>query len=332
MFGLESLDVLIGLITVYLTIALACTVIVEAISSFMNERSKKLEEALKEFLAGSPTDNERFVKSFYDHPLVQALSKDKDGRPSYIPSEIVSQVILSLITANDVGTSLKNAVASLPGTVADNRIKGLLTTLAVQANNNVADFRQAVEAQFDAVMDRASGWFKRHQQIVALIVSAVFVIFANVDTFALVTSLSSSPELRAKMVSKAEQQFKKDSLAASAKDDAGGISTDKVITPDKGQQTGGNVSGNTLAAEKQKCETAYKAYDAARVALETGGIQFGWKEKDFNLGWGWFAKVIGLLISIFAISLGAPFWFDTLQRAIQVRQTGVSPDDKKKKG
>lgn len=36
MFGLESLDVIIGIITVYLTFALACTVIVEALSSLKN--------------------------------------------------------------------------------------------------------------------------------------------------------------------------------------------------------------------------------------------------------------------------------------------------------
>jgi len=43
MLGLETLDVLIGLITVYLSFAMACTVIVEAIASWLNVRSKNLE-------------------------------------------------------------------------------------------------------------------------------------------------------------------------------------------------------------------------------------------------------------------------------------------------
>jgi hypothetical protein len=33
----------------------------------------------------------------------------------------------------------------------------------------------------------------------------------------------------------------------------------------------------------------------------------------------------GLLVSIFAVSLGAPFWFDVLQHFMQVRAAGVSP-------
>jgi hypothetical protein len=52
-FGLAALDVLIGLVTVYLVFALACTAIVEAISAWTSVRSKNLEAALKEFLAGN---------------------------------------------------------------------------------------------------------------------------------------------------------------------------------------------------------------------------------------------------------------------------------------
>ena len=36
-------------------------------------------------------------------------------------------------------------------------------------------------------------------------------------------------------------------------------------------------------------------------------------------------RVLGLLISILAISLGAPFWFDFLNRFVNVRQTGTKP-------
>ena len=33
----------------------------------------------------------------------------------------------------------------------------------------------------------------------------------------------------------------------------------------------------------------------------------------------WFVKVAGLLVSILAVSLDASFWFDILQRFMQVR-------------
>ena len=81
MFGLEMLDVLIGLVTVYLAFGMACTAIVEAISAWLNVRSKNLEAALNEVFAGMYKQDETFVKAFYNHPHVQALSKGTDGRP-----------------------------------------------------------------------------------------------------------------------------------------------------------------------------------------------------------------------------------------------------------
>ena len=52
----------------------------------------------------------------------------------------------------------------------------------------------------------------------------------------------------------------------------------------------------------------------------------GWKEWPSPIEWP--AKVIGPLVSIFAVSLGAPFWFDTLQRVMRVHNR-ASPREKK---
>ena len=37
------------------------------------------------------------------------------------------------------------------------------------------------------------------------------------------------------------------------------------------------------------------------------------------------AKLTGLAITAFAISLGAPFWFDMLSKIMNVRGTGAKP-------
>lgn len=324
MFGLESLDVLIGLVTVYLVLALACTAIVEAIAAWLSVRSTNLDAALKEFLAGKLSDSKQFIEAFYAHPLVQALSEDTNGRPSYIPPQVVGQVLQALITADGAVTSLKDAVDKLPGTAEDNRIKGLLAALVTQASGDAAAFRKAVETHFDAVMDRASGWVKRHQQNVALVVSAVFVCVANVDTLTLATALSSSPELRAKMVAVAEQRLKEDQPIPQS---VPGKKEDAKPKAEEASPSGTEEkpSKDALENAKQKSEEALKAYDQARVALETGGLRFGWKDLRSEAS---LAKILGLLISILAVSLGAPFWFDVLQRFMRVRQAGVSPREK----
>ena len=44
-----------------------------------------------------------------------------------------------------------------------------------------------------------------------------------------------------------------------------------------------------------------------------------------GLGAEWLAKLLGLLITAFAVSLGAPFWFDTLNKFMNIRSAGSSP-------
>lgn len=294
MFGLETLDVLIGLVTVYLVFGIACTAILETIESWLNMRSSNLEAALREFLAGDFTQNEIFVTKFYEHPLVQALSKGTNGRPSYIPPEIVGLVVEQILTVGGTVGNLPEAVNLLPGTHGNNRIKGLLHTLVIQANGDVTLFRKAVETHFNSVMDRASGWYKRHTQNVALLVAAVLVIGANVDTIALATLLASSPTARVKLVEIADLKVREK------------------------QVEGGK--GITIEEEKTQVEAA----DRAASEMESAGIQFGWKDcpKTFK---AFLAKVVGLLVSIFAVSLGAPFWFEICQRFMQVRATGKKP-------
>jgi hypothetical protein len=316
MFGLQALDVLIGLVTVYLVFALACTAIVEAIAAWSKVRSTNLEAALREFLHGNLTDKQKFVDAFFRHPLVQSISRDENSRPSYIPPETVGHVMQSLVTANGTILTLKDAVEALPGTPESNRIKGLLGTLLTQANGDAAAFRKLVETHFNAVMDRAAGWVKRRQQTVALIVSTVLVLGANVDTVALATSLAGNPEARATMVKTASD------LLTNAKEDVDQVKADPEAT------------ANQVKEAEEESKAAKDALETATSVVQSAGLHFGWED--------WWtsnptltdilAKAAGLLVSILAVSLGAPFWFDLLQRFMQVRATGArQPTDTNKK-
>jgi hypothetical protein len=40
---------------------------------------------------------------------------------------------------------------------------------------------------------------------------------------------------------------------------------------------------------------------------------------------GWLLKLLGLAITVLALSLGAPFWFDLLSRVARLRSTGPPP-------
>jgi hypothetical protein len=116
MFGLDTLNVLVGLVTVYLAVAVACTAVVESITGWLKVRSRNLEAGLHELLAGQLNPATPFAQAFFSHPLVNSLSKGRDGRPSYIPPEVVGQAVEAVLMADGVATSLTGAIDALPGT------------------------------------------------------------------------------------------------------------------------------------------------------------------------------------------------------------------------
>jgi hypothetical protein len=52
----------------------------------------------------------------------------------------------------------------------------------------------------------------------------------------------------------------------------------------------------------------------------------GWSTATLPAGfWSWVVKIVGLLATTFAVSLGAPFWFDVLNKFISFRASGPPP-------
>jgi hypothetical protein len=67
------------------------------------------------------------------------------------------------------------------------------------------------------------------------------------------------------------------------------------------------------------------ASDAAVAQL---GQMIGWQgAQDWSVV-GWLERALGWLLTVGAVSLGAPFWFDTLNRFVNIRAEGRSPEEK----
>jgi hypothetical protein len=63
-------------------------------------------------------------------------------------------------------------------------------------------------------------------------------------------------------------------------------------------------------------------------AISAASLPIGWSE--FPKPDQWPPLVLGWLITAFAVSLGAPFWFDLLNKFINVRASGKAPDEEPK--
>ncbi len=64
----------------------------------------------------------------------------------------------------------------------------------------------------------------------------------------------------------------------------------------------------------------------ALAALQDLGLPIGWRGLPQGAG-AWLFKILGLAVTAIAVSFGAPFWFDLLNKLVNLRQTGKKPDE-----
>lgn len=101
MYLQEILEVVIGLIYVWLLLALACVGIQEWVSRILNLRARELEKAI-----GKMLDDPGLTTYFYNHPLIKGLSISKrKGIPSYIPKNTYARVLFDMVMTAGSDTS-----------------------------------------------------------------------------------------------------------------------------------------------------------------------------------------------------------------------------------
>ena len=110
MLGSTILEVAIGIIFVYVLVAIICTAIREGIEAKLKTRAAYLERGIREML--DDPDAAGIARRFFDHPLIYSLFPDRytpkplpkrirvfangRGLPSYIPSRNFSLALMDL--------------------------------------------------------------------------------------------------------------------------------------------------------------------------------------------------------------------------------------------
>ena len=157
----------------------------------------------------------------------------------------------------------------------------------------VEKLRENLEGWFNDAMDRFTGWYKRWTRQISFAVAVVVVVVANADTITLANRLTRDAGLRAGIIVAADNAISKNQTARQA-----------------------------LLDDSEKLNLPLGWIGPH----ENGGENSFGSEQIPASGWGWLSKIFGLLISALAVSLGAPFWFDTLSKFMNVRGAGKVPD------
>ena len=310
------LETAIGLVLVYLFFSLFCSAINEWIARLLALRATGLRRGINELL--SDENEESLARAFHNHALINALkpgkvpvlrhvlgavplvrrafaAKDRANYPSYIAAKTFALTVMDLTMdtspsrpGHPPATAVLKADFGPDGTAA---ASPLLQALLKDVEHNALAVRTRLEGWFDDSMERVSGWYKRRIQVSIVFIAAILAIGFNVDSIRISRALFSDPALREALANQADAVL-----------ETGSKSADSV-------QTG-----------------------ALMHQIDVSGLPIGWTStcRPFNRGalrscGVSFLSVLGLLLTIVALAQGAPFWFDTLNKLANLRQTGDPP-------
>ncbi len=333
------LDVAIGIAFVYLFLSLICSVVNEGIASIFSLRAKNLVRGIDSLFSESKiADGRRFVEAIYAHGLIRGLYKNPakvddatvaqaasaaDPRtldlspldlsslhlpsvftlveqwspnlPAYIPSPTFATALIDIVAPPDpskarVLDDVRQGIEKLPASPT----RQALLSLVAATEKDVVEFQQKVEGWFNDSMDRASSWYKNRAQVILLVIGVVISVGLNVDTIKLAQTLWNNPVERQATVELAQKYIDSNQKPPQ--------------TPDEFKAQANQIAsvGNQLP------------------------FPFGWHAKPPMDPLFWLETLAGWAITALALSLGAPFWFDTLNKFMQVR-SAVKPKEKGKK-
>ena len=339
-FGSTLLEVAIGVIFVYLLLSLLCSALSELIESFIRFRARDLERGIGKLLK-----DPGLAEEFFNHPLVEPLGE----RPSYIPARTFSLALWSLATTKATEgkeaaawiTQDLNAIRNLLTSLDDKKygsIKMSLLTLIDEAGNDINRARANIEGWYNDAMDRVSGWYKRRTHWMLVVMGLLAASFLNVDTINVTQALWYNDTLRNSVVTSAENYITtnpapaaqpaaapQDGAAAASAEEQAKVTREKINTiRDQINRLGLPIG---WVYEPVKGDEKYKdnqeLYDKDMAAYRVDPRRF----PGSGDGYAWFLKVLGIFLTALAVSQGAPFWFDVLNKFIVVRST-VKPREK----
>jgi hypothetical protein len=337
------LDVAIGIVFLYLLLALIATTTQELIATVLRLRAKNLYDAIAGMLKGEIAQGgvqKPIVEALYQHPLIKNLYREeprfvdgvlvnKSALPSYIPSKTFAIALLDVLRGDSSASKaigarevLLQAASTVDRIEHNDELKRVLTlvignaqVLADKVDAEATRVSSGIETWFNDRMARASGWYKRRAQWIALTISFVITASFNADTFHVAGSLWRDGALR-------------ESIAAAAQ----AYASEREGSPPDARSATPPAAARFAAASESDSEASADDVltDAERLRKDIKRV----RDASFPIGWdrelpspleqpGRSALLlIGWIVTALAVSLGSNFWFDVLNKALQLRGGG----------
>lgn len=362
---LRILEVGIGLALVFTLVALICSILNEWISAMVEKRGNLLWEGIEklvgEELRGDVCSHQLMQglvrkSTWFDAILKRLLPWIDRAKPSYVPTEMFVATLLDSLGARAAAGGNPQTMGQLPTTIAGletaiqnangvpDNVKQALLALVKDAGGAAADQLEKAKKQigdwFNAGMDRVTGWYKRWSQLVLILVGLAVAFFLGVDCIAIAKRLWTDPVVRDHVVQAAGEfvdENKENPRLTGTQ--APADSAPRETAED--QEVAEAETAEELAREKVKEIQVFQSQlEALSLPMfPMTGLREEYKSSHKGVedslprmfGWWLWHHLLGFVLTSFAASLGAPFWFDLLNRFVNLRTTGKKPGEAPKR-
>lgn len=289
-----ALNIVIGLIFVLLLFSLLASTVMEVIAAILSLRAKNLRYTLENMLGEKMDD-------FVRHPLFRQLSFATSHRlaarlsPYNLPGHVSKDTFVSIIQ-DILESGDKDALTAKIQAMEEGEPKRMLQYMLRQSGGDPAAFKAYAERWFDEVMNRASEWYKRSLKWWLFGVGLTLATIFNADTIKIYKNISANATVQNFLVEMASNYAaKKDSMA------------------------GPNLN---LSVEESiaRMDSALQNVEALRSPL---GLGWDVAAIQHSTPFDWLIKIIGLILTGIAVTMGAPFWFDLLRKMLAIRSGGM---------
>jgi hypothetical protein len=350
----------ISLVLIFFIFSTITYVIQEIIAVNLKFRSKMLWKSMSQLFDGLhlegrmkllkalPTGQAPTTTDFYNHAQIQTLHNNLKKQPSYIPAANFALAVMDLVAAkapakkNDLFTDFQAGLQTFVDTKGN--VYDVLKNLA-DTSSTIKELQEKIEAWFNNYMKQVTSWYESHTVVWVRLIAVALTLIFNINVIKLATRIYNDGQLRSSLVAMAgnvvdNPQAVTQYYTSSFKNISAGI--DSIYQVKLNGDTSAAGKKKILEEKAQTLDSLAKEYTQKNSAamlslvgqLDSTHLPLGWKSDPFTTELkgkpgssgliNFLLMFIGLVIGAGCISMGAPFWFDMLNKLVNVRRSGIS--------
>ncbi|MCK9895851.1 hypothetical protein [Frankia sp. AgB32] len=232
-----------------------------------------------------------------------------DALPAdHAAGRVIAAALVAAVGSAAVGT-LEEGLAAMPPSLA----KNALTAAVVRTGGDREKIIAELAKWYDQAMDRLSGWYKRRVAVFLLCYALALSAAFNLDAIGIARALWQDGTVR-----------------------QAAVTASQVVQSAPARADGSAGTGDPRAGDATESQAADATEEAIRAVRSASGLALpiGWiratddrddpREVPRSVE-RWLVKILGIAIACFALTAGAPFWFELLGRLVNMRSTGPKP-------